>query len=180
MDTFASLRKRLEKVKEEHDELVREKAELEARDEASGIFKTIIPQPPAGKNLFQGESSVFADLRWLQPTSEPPGLFPVGREECVNSLSLLLAPALRGGAGRNVYIAGVPGTGKTLTVRYVLSQLKEYASKTRLLMHVAYVNAGRTRSPYFTLLEILRSLGVDAPSSAASRWSLRRVAGVNP
>jgi cell division control protein 6 len=172
MPTFASLRKRLEKAKEEHDELMRERAMLEARDEASQIFKTITPEPPAGKNLFQSESSVFADLRWLQPTAEPPDVFPVGREEYVNSLSLLLAPALRGGAGRNVYIAGVPGTGKTLTVRYVLGQLKGHLRKAGLLMHVAYVNAGRTRSPYFTLLEIARSLGVDAP---ASGWQFSRL-----
>ncbi len=172
MDTFASLRKRLEKVKEEHDELVREKAKLEARDEASGIFRTITPKPAAGKDLFQGESKVFADLRWLQPTSEPPDPFPVGREEYVHSLSLLLAPALRGGAGRNVYVAGVPGTGKTLTVRYVLGQLNEHVREAGLPVHVAYVNAGRTRSPYFTLLEIARSLGVDAP---ASGWQFSRL-----
>ncbi len=172
MDTFASLRKRLEKAKEAHDELVREKGKLEARDEASETFKGITTEPAAGKDLFQDESAIFADLRWLQPTADPPDAFPTGREEYVNSLSVLLAPALRGGAGRNVYIAGVPGTGKTLTVRYVLGQFKAHASKTGLVVHVAYVNAGRTRSPYFTLLEIARSLGVDAP---ASGWQFSRL-----
>jgi cell division control protein 6 len=172
MATFASLRKQLEKAKEKHDVLMRERAKLEARDEASQIFKTVTPEPTAGKGLFQGESSVFADLRWLQPTSEPPDGFPFGREEYVNSLSLLLAPALRGGAGRNVYIAGVPGTGKTLTVRYVLGELNRHVRNAGLAVHVAYVNAGRTRSPYFTLLEIARSMGVDAP---ASGWQFSRL-----
>lgn len=32
-------------------------------------------------------------------------------------------------------------------------------------MHAAYLNAGRTRNPYFTLLEIAKSMGVDAPVS---------------
>jgi cell division control protein 6 len=172
MSGLASLRKRLQKAEEKHDELLREQTKLEARDEASRIFKEITPEPPTGKNPFQGESSVFADLRWLQPTSEPPDSFPVGREKYVNALSLLLAPALRGGAGRNVYVAGVPGTGKTLTARYVLDQLKEHVREAGLRVHAAYVNAGRTRSPYFTLLEAARSLGVDAPPSG---WQFSRL-----
>jgi len=55
---------------------------------------------------------------------------------------------------RNIFIFGKPGTGKTLCVRYALDQLKSYAAEMRLDLGVVYVNAGRTRSPYYTMLEI--------------------------
>jgi cell division control protein 6 len=37
---------------------------------------------------------------------------------------------------------------------------------------VVYVNAGQTRSPYYTMLEILREMGVDAPPSG---WQFSRL-----
>jgi len=170
MWTFASLRKRLEKTKAELEELQRQKAEREAREQASEIFKE--PQPASDQSLFEDRSSLFADRGWLQPTRDPSDSFPVGRETYVNALAKLLTPALSGGGGRNVYVVGPPGTGKTLTVRYVLAKLTEHARNTGITVHVAYVNAGRTRTPYFTFLDICRSIGVNAPPSG---WQFTRL-----
>jgi cell division control protein 6 len=163
MVTLASLRKELEETKENLRRLRREKAEREARGEASQIFKTVSKKT---------ESNVFADPSWVQPTSDPPNLFPVGRELYVESLRSLLEPALRGGAGRNVFVVGPPGTGKTLTIRFVLEQLKEHVKNATQSVGVVFVNAGRTRNPYHTLVEILKALGVDVPPAG---WQLGRM-----
>ncbi len=172
MPTFASLRKQLEKLKERVEELSQQRAQVEARNEASQIFKAIVPENLEGKDLFQQHGRVFADASWLQSTSDPPEHFPLGREAYVNSLATLLAPALKGSGGKNVFIVGSPGTGKTLTIRYVLDRLKEHAQKTGTNVRVAYVNAGRTRSSYFTLLEIVRNLDDNVP---ASGWQFSRL-----
>jgi cell division control protein 6 len=163
MVTLASLRKELEETKENLRRLRREKAEREARGEASQIFKTVSKKT---------ESNVFADPSWVQPTSDPPNLFPVGRELYVESLRSLLEPALRGGAGRNVFVVGPPGTGKTLTIRFVLEQLKEHVKNATQSVGVIVGNAGRTRNPYHTLVEILKALGVDVPPAG---WQLGRM-----
>ncbi len=172
MSTFASLRKRLEKMKERVEELSQQRAQVEARNEASRIFKAVAPENLESKDPFQQHGRVFADASWLQATSDPPEHFPLGREAYVNSLATLLAPTLKGSGGKNVFIVGSPGTGKTLTVRFVLDRLKEHAEKTGANVRVAYVNAGRTRSSYFTLLEIVRSLGGNVP---ASGWQFSRL-----
>ena len=157
------MRKQLEQSREKLRRLQREKAEREARGEASQIFKTVSKKTA---------SKVFADPSWVQPTSDPPTPFPIGREMYVESLRSLLEPALRGGAGRNVFVVGPPDTGKTLTVRFVLEQLKEHVKNAAQSIEVVFVNAGRTRNPYHTLVEILKSLGVDVPPAG---WQLGRM-----
>lgn len=172
MGTYASLRRQVEKARAEIKELERQKAEREARENASEIFKGNTQQLDMDEDLFREGSRIFADRRWLQPTQDSPNMFPFGRETYVNALAKLLTPALSGGGGRNVYVVGPPGTGKTLTVRYVLARLTEHAKNSGVAVHVAYVNAGRTRNPYFTLLDISRSIGVNAPSSG---WQFTRL-----
>lgn len=119
-----------------------------------------------------GESKVFLDVGWLQPLSPPPSGVPVGREDDVRVLAVCLADVFKTGVGRNVFVFGKPGTGKTLCVQYVLQKLGEHAVSKGLDVLVVYVNVGKTRSPYFTLLEIARAIGVNAPSSG---WQFIRL-----
>jgi len=119
-----------------------------------------------------GESKVFLDVGWLQPLSPPPNGVPVGREDDVRVLAVCLADVFKMGVGRNVFVFGKSGTGKTLCVQYVLQKLREYAVSKGLDVLVVYVNVGKTRSPYFTLLEIVRAIGVNAPSSG---WQFSRL-----
>jgi len=119
-----------------------------------------------------GGSKVFLDVGWLQPLSSPPGGVPVGREDEVRVLAACLADVFEKGVGRNVFVFGKSGTGKTLCVQYVLQKLREHAVSKGLDVLVVYVNAGKTRSPYFTLMNIARAIGVNAPSSG---WQFSRL-----
>jgi len=74
-----------------------------------------------------GESKVFLDVGWLQPLSPPPSGVPVGREDEVRVLAVCLADVFEKGVGRNVFVFGKSGTGKTLCVQYVLQKLREHA-----------------------------------------------------
>jgi len=119
-----------------------------------------------------GGSKVFLDVGWLQPLSPSPSGVPVGREDEVRVLAVCLADVFEKGVGRNVFVFGKSGTGKTLCVQYVLQKLREHAVSKGLGVLVVYVNVGKTRSPYFTLLEIARAIGVNAPSSG---WQFIRL-----
>jgi len=117
-------------------------------------------------------STVFRDVGWLQPLSPSPTGVPVGREVELRAIAACLADVFKGGVGRNVFVYGKPGTGKTFCVRYVLDRVRAFVEAKGLDVLVVYVNAGKTRSPYFTLLEIVRAVGVDVPSSG---WQFSRL-----
>jgi len=117
-------------------------------------------------------SAVFRDVGWLQPLSPSPSGVPVGREVELRAIAACLANVFEGGVGRNVFVYGKPGTGKTFCVRYVLERLRAFVEAKSLDVLVVYVNVGKTRGPYFTLLEVVRAVGVDAPSSG---WQFSRL-----
>jgi len=117
-------------------------------------------------------STVFRDVGWLQPLSPSPSGVPVGREVELRAIATCLAEVFKGGVGRNVFVYGRPGTGKTFCVKYVLDRVRAFVEAKGLGVLVVYVNVGKTRSPYFTLLEIVRAVGVDTPSSG---WQFSRL-----
>jgi len=123
--------------------------------------------------LFQPrESRIFKDARWLQPLSEPPGRKPLSRDEDLKLLAGYLTEVFETGSGRNILVYGRPGTGKTLCVHYLLEEARRYAGERGLQVLMVYVNAGRTRNPYYTMLEIVRALGVAAPDSG---WQMSKL-----
>lgn len=126
------------------------------------------------ESLFRvGKSSrVFRDVGWLQPLSPSPSSVPVGREAELRAIAACLAGVFEGGVGRNVFVYGRPGTGKTFCVKYVLDRVRAFVELKGLDVLVVYVNVGKTRGPYFTLLEIVRAVGVGAPSSG---WQFSRL-----
>jgi len=117
-------------------------------------------------------SMVFGDVGWLQPLSPSPSGVPVGREAELRAIATCLADVFKSGVGRNVFVYGKSGTGKTFCVRYVLDRVRAFVELKGLDVLVVYVNAGKTRSPYFSLLEIVRAVGFDAPSSG---WQFSRL-----
>jgi Cdc6-like AAA superfamily ATPase len=67
------------------------------------------------------------------------------------------------GRARNLFVWGPPGTGKTASIQYLLKETQRYSKDINCSVVVAYVNAGRTRNPYYTLLEILKQLNIEVP-----------------
>jgi Cdc6-like AAA superfamily ATPase len=123
--------------------------------------------------LFKEKKSlIFKDAKWLGPLADPPGGAPVCRDAILEQMAGFESGVFTGGQGRNLFIYGLPGTGKTVLVRYLLSEIRKHAEETGARVRAAYVNAGKTRGPYYTMLELTRQLGIDAPDSG---WQMSRL-----
>ena len=67
------------------------------------------------------ESKVFANREVLSPHYTPQKL--VFREKEINNIERALAPSLKGERGRNLFIYGKTGTGKTSCAKYVINEV---------------------------------------------------------
>ncbi|MCW3985321.1 MAG: AAA family ATPase [Candidatus Bathyarchaeota archaeon] len=122
----------------------------------------------------QSRSQIFKDARCLQPLSDPPGGKPLDREADLKTMASLLSALFKTGVGNNLFICGPPGTGKTICVQYLLSEIHRHAEKYKVPLATVYVNAGKTRTPYYTMLEIVKELGLNVPDSGWQMFRLKK------
>jgi cell division control protein 6 len=115
---------------------------------------------------------IVKDARWLQPQAEPPSGKPLCRDAMLHTMASVLTGLFSTGKGGNLFIVGPPGSGKTLCVRYLLREIHRHARKHSTAVDTVYVNAGRTRTPYYTMLAVVKALGVAVPDSG---WQLFRL-----
>ena len=111
-------------------------------------------------NLFDGsetENGVFKDERFLYPEFVPERLPHRDRE--IDDLVFALKPVIRGKKPENVFVFGNPGTGKTVTVKYVLKELQEYSDRAKCV----FINCFEHNSRHAVLSQISNSVGVPVP-----------------
>jgi cell division control protein 6 len=118
------------------------------------------------------KTSIVKDATWLQPLSDPPGARPLCRETYLQTMADYLSELFKTGQAKNLFICGKPGTGKTVCVNYLLKEINKHSSETKSNILTVYVNAGKTRTPYFTMVEILRGFGMNVP---AAGWQMFRL-----
>ncbi|HML02826.1 MAG TPA: AAA family ATPase [Candidatus Bathyarchaeia archaeon] len=106
--------------------------------------------------------------------SDPPGGRPLCRDAYLNLMATYLEDLFTAGQARNLFIHGEPGSGKTVCVKYVLSEVTKHAAETKLQIQTAYVNAGKTRNPYYTMDEIVKQLGVKVPDAGWQMFRLKQ------
>lgn len=109
------------------------------------------------------ESDILLDPAILDAQSDPPGGVPLCRDTYLDIMATNVSQVFRTGRARNIFVWGPPGSGKTASVQYLLRETQQHSSTIGALVATAYVNAGRTRNPYYTLTEILRQLNIAAP-----------------
>ncbi len=108
-------------------------------------------------NIFESvilKESVFLDRNIVSPHYTPKNL-PF-REKQISDITLVLGNTLKGGRADNLFVYGKVGTGKTVTVRYVLQQLEEFSAQNSSGAETAYVNCRTHNSKYKVLLIALR------------------------
>ena len=96
------------------------------------------------------ESKIFADREVLSPHYSPKKL--LFREKEINNIEKALAPSLKGERGRNLFIYGKTGTGKTSCTKYVIEEVKNIPNtKAR----ISYVNCRIYNTRYRVLNKIV-------------------------
>ena len=85
------------------------------------------------------ENNLFKDKRVLQ-TNYTPDTIP-HRDNQIENVASILAPALRGDRVSNLFIYGKTGTGKTLSVQHVTNELMKRVSDSKSdNLKVVYIN----------------------------------------
>ncbi len=101
-------------------------------------------------NDLLGESKIFHNREVFSPHFVPHKL--VFREKEINNIERAIAPALKGERGRNLFIYGKTGTGKTSCVNYVIDEIKNIPN-TRA--KISYVNCRIYNSRFRVLNKII-------------------------
>jgi len=109
---------------------------------------------------------IFLNKKALQ-SNYTPEIVP-HREEQVQQLASILAPALRNEKPSNVFIFGKTGSGKTCVSLYVTNQIKEMSEKSNLNVKVCYLNCKLKKvadTEYRLIAELGRAVGVEVPAT---------------
>ena len=85
------------------------------------------------------------------------------RDEHIQRLAGILAPALHQSKISNVFVYGKTGTGKTIVTKFVLDKLQKKAEEIGAPVKISYINCRMAGTNYRVLAEICRAIGVDVP-----------------
>jgi cell division control protein 6 len=121
------------------------------------------------KSMFSNyvdQESLFKNKEALTTNYTPDNI--LHREQQINDLGSILAPALKGNDPSNVFLYGSVGTGKTLIVQHVTEELKTVARDKEIDLNVLYINCKMKKvadTEYRLLAKLARQLGEDVPST---------------
>jgi len=111
---------------------------------------------------------IFEDPNALRPTYQPQYFVELDErvEECIHYLQ----PILQGQPAHNLIIKGGPGTGKTTTVRYLLSELdEEVTDSPGVDLTSIFVPVAQNCTDYQALIEIVNRLRERRDGSSLSK-----------
>jgi cell division control protein 6 len=115
------------------------------------VFKTYMEKRPVFKN-----KDILTDRHI--PNNIPH------REEQINQIAKTLAPALASEKISNMFLFGTVGTGKSVSVRYVATELEKKSENIRIL----YINCKMKKvsdTEYRLLAELIRRMGQTVPAT---------------
>lgn len=117
------------------------------------------------QNIFarsRKENVIFKNERYLYPEFVPERL--PHRDSQINSIVYAFNPILQGSKPHNIFVSGPTGTGKTVTIKYVLGQLEEYSDRAKSI----YVNCFEFDSRNAILSRIASELEIVVPRRGLS------------
>jgi cell division control protein 6 len=110
------------------------------------------------------ENLIFRDKKALQSTYTPETI--LHRDKEINQIASILAPSLREEKPSNLFIYGTTGTGKTLCIKHISSQMKQLAEKRGILLNIIYLNCKMKRiadTEYRLIAQLIKELGYSVP-----------------
>lgn len=115
------------------------------------------------KNLLMWDESLFQDMEVFE-FDFVPGQFDF-RDTQEQELAFQIQPALRGGRPLNTICRGLPGTGKTTSIRKLFTEIEEHTNKIVPVL----INCQLDNTKFAIFSQIYRVLlGHKAPSSGTS------------
>ena len=109
--------------------------------------------------------SLFKDKKIMQ-SNYSPEMIP-HRDEQIEQIASILAPSLLGNKTSNLFIYGVTGTGKTLSIQHVTNELSKRSVENKAL-RVEYLNCKLKKvaaTEYRILAELIKKLGGSVPAT---------------
>lgn len=113
---------------------------------------------------FINKESLFLDKKALTSSYFPETINH--RDSEVKKIANVLAPSLRQERPSNIFIYGKSGTGKTLTVKHVTSELQKTAEQNNIPLAVHYLNCKLKKvsdTEYRVMAQLAREMGKDIP-----------------
>jgi archaeal cell division control protein 6 len=105
------------------------------------------------KDMLGSEESLFKNELALD-YSFLPKILP-HREQQQRYLATIIKPLLEGRNGKNLFVYGAPGIGKTAALRHVLNELEEESDD----IHALYVNCWQKNTSFKIIVELCEQLG---------------------
>lgn len=105
---------------------------------------------PLFKDMLDDKESLFLNPIALDYDYIPPVI--KFRENQQHHIATCIKPLFENRNGRNLFITGAPGIGKTLAARYVIKELEEETSD----INTIYINCWKMNTPYKIALELCR------------------------
>ena len=106
------------------------------------------------------------DKKALLPAYIPDSV--IYREEQIQEVANILAPALRLERPSTLFIYGKTGTGKTLSAKHILNSMHGVAKANEIRLKTIYINCKLKRvadTEYRLLAQLIKELGEDIPST---------------
>ncbi len=115
---------------------------------------------------FLKKKSFFIDKSILLSSYVPGEV--LYREEQIQEIANILAPALRLEKPSNLFIFGKTGTGKTLSIKHILNSMGEIAEKNNILLKKIYINCKLKKvadTEYRLIAQLIKEFGEEVPTT---------------
>ena len=115
---------------------------------------------------FLTKETLFLDKKPLQANFTPEQI--EHRDDYIDGIANILAPALRLEKPSNLFIYGKTGTGKTLAVRYTADELKQVARDKNIPLKIFYLNCKLKKvvdTEYRLIAQLARFFGKAIPAT---------------
>jgi cell division control protein 6 len=103
--------------------------------------------------LFESESRIFKNEQILSPEYLPE-LLP-HREHQIERIANNLSPTSKGRPAQNMFVFGIPGIGKTASIKFVFRELEEYSDRAQTV----YINTWDYNTSHAILVRLVLDLG---------------------
>ncbi len=115
---------------------------------------------------FLKKESLFQNKEVLLSSYLPDNI--IFREEQIREIANIIAPALRMERPSNLFVYGKTGTGKTISLKYILKSMSEIAKKNNIPFKPIYVNCKLKKvadTEYRLIAQLIKEFGSDVPST---------------